>query len=220
MKAKKVMAALVGCLMLSGVLHAADQSVELSADVLEYDASTGLVKATGSVRMHQGEAVVTGQSAEYNNKTQEGKVTGGVTLHKEDMNMTCAEVRTDGASRVVADGDVVVTKGDSVLAGPRADYDMEREYVLMDSGARMTMPDGVMTSDRLEADLKENRAVATGGVHIVSAPRNLEATGDQATYEAANRGQVVLSGNAVATQDNNTLRGNRVTLYLGEQNPT
>lgn len=219
MKLRKIAAAaLLSCLLAGGTLYAADeQPMNLSADVLEYDSDSGLVQATGAVHMRRGDAVVTGSRAEYNSRTQEGRVTGGVVLNKEDLRMTAAEVRTSGNAHILADGGVVVKKADKVLTGPQVDYYTDKEYVVINSNARLTMADAEMTSDRIEAYLAENRVIAAGSVHIISQARNLDATSDKATYEGNNRGQVVLSGNAVAVQDGNTLRGNTITLYLGDQ---
>lgn len=217
MKLKKIALLALVCLMAGSALQAAGrQAVDLAADVLEYDSTTGVIHAAGSVRMRQGDATLTGSRAEYNINSREGSVTGGVTLHKDDVRMTAAAVKTLDSAHIAAEGDVVVTKGGSTLTGPRADYYTDREYVVIDADARIAMPDGTMTADRLEAYLADNRLIATGSVRIASQTKNIDATSDKATYDGGERGKVVLSGNAVAVQDNNTLRGNTVTLYLGE----
>jgi len=50
----------------------------------------------------------------------------------------------------------------------------------------------------------------------VSTARNMEAGGDQVDYDGKDAGKAVLSGNAWAYQDNNTIRGNRLTVYLAD----
>lgn len=204
------------CFILTGTLYAAADSkpVELNANTVEYDTQTGLITATGSVKMIQDGAVLTGASAQYNSKTQEGFVTGGVVADKEDMHMTAAMIKTSGPNHMIATGNVVAVKADKTLTGPQIDYYLDTSYAVIESNARVTMNDGTFTSDRMEAYLNENRLIGTGNVHIVSPPRNLDAVGEQATYYGKDDGKVILTGNAVATQNNNTLRSNKLTIYL------
>ncbi len=110
----------------------------------------------------------------------------------------------------------MATKADKTLSGPVIEYFADRQYMLVPSAAKVVMKDGVFTSDKMEAYLNEDHLIGTGNVHIVSAPRNLEAFGDQADYYGKEDGKVILTGNAVATQDNNTLKSNRLTLYLAD----
>jgi lipopolysaccharide export system protein LptA len=44
----------------------------------------------------------------------------------------------------------------------------------------------------------------------------MEAGGDTMDYQGKAQGVVVVTGNAWATQDNNTLKSNRLTLYLAQ----
>ena len=55
-------------------------------------------------------------------------------------------------------------------------------------------------------------ANATGCVAISSPPRDLTASADTAVYETNNSGYIELIGNAKATQDGNTVEGNRLRL--------
>ncbi|SEI83172.1 lipopolysaccharide export system protein LptA [Propionispira arboris] len=216
-KMQKVLLSTAVCFILttSTLYAAADRKpVELNANTVEYDTQTGLITATGSVKMIQDGAVLTGASAQYNSKTQEGFVTGGVVVDKEDMHMTAAMIKTAGANHMIATGNVVAVKADKTLTGPQIDYYPDTSYAVIESDARVTMTDGTFTSDRMEAYLNENRLIGTGNVHIVSPPRNLDAVGDQAVYYGKDDGKVVLTGNAVATQNNNTLRSNKLTIYL------
>lgn len=58
--------------------------------------------------------------------------------------------------------------------------------------------------------------VAIGNVNIKSPSRNIVTNSDNATYNSAENGKLVLTGNAVATQNNNIVRGNTLTVYLGD----
>ena len=51
---------------------------------------------------------------------------------------------------------------------------------------------------------------------MVSTARNMEAGGDNVDYDGKDAGKAVLSGNAWAYQNNNTIRGNRLTVYLAD----
>lgn len=220
MNLKKTAAAIALGMMVSAYAFAADNKpMDLAADEIEYDSVSGVMTATGSVRMTQEDSVVTGSRAVYNTKSKEAEITGGVQMVKGDMRLQAARVVSQDNQHVMALGGVTVVKGDTTLTGPQAEYFADREYVLVPSDARVVMTDGVMTTDRLEYFMKEERAVGTGRVHVVSEARKLDARGDLATYYGAEgqQGKVVLSGNAVAVQENNTLRGKTLTMYLEEK---
>ncbi len=194
--------------------------VELVADTIDYDAKQGIINAIGTVRITQGEAVITGAKAEYNTKSQEGRITGGVTAVNQDATLTAAEVQTyKNNTYLVALGDAVLTKGENRVTGPKVEYYSDTQYALVPQDGRVEMPDGTMTADKIEAFLKENSATGTGSVHLVSPTRKLDATSDTATYYGEPKGQskVILHGNARAIQDGNVLTGETLTLRLDEK---
>jgi lipopolysaccharide export system protein LptA len=96
---------------------------------------------------------------------------------------------------------------------------LDKQYSVVTGGARITMPDGYMTCDKLEAFHQEDRAEGHGSVHIVSDKRSLDATSDEATYFGSKTGQskVILTGNAHAVQDGNILTGKTMTIYLDDK---
>lgn len=203
------------------VIHAAasNSPVELFADTIEYDSTQGIMTAQGSVRLTRDKAVLTGPSAQYNTKTKEAVVTGGVKVVKEDTTLTAAEVRSYNENYLVATGDAVLVKGDRSVAGPKIEHWTDKQYSLVTGGSRLTMPDGYMTSDKLEYFQAEDRAVGEANVHIVSDSRNLDATSDHAVYYGSKtaQGKIVLSGKARAVQDGNILTGNTLTIYLDDK---
>jgi len=215
------LAVLLSFVAAAGISAPADKPVELTADTIEYDAATGVMSAQGAVRLTRGGAVLTGAAAQYNTKTKEALVSGGVKVVQEDATLTAAEVRSYQDNYLVATGGALLAKGDSALAGPKIEYWADRQYSLASSPARLTMPDGWLTADRLEAFHGEDRAIARGDVHIVSDKRNLDATADQAVYyggaKTGVQGKVVLSGNARAVQDGNILTGKTLTIYLDDK---
>lgn len=205
------------------VLYAENKNapVELTADTIEYDSVKGIMNAEGSVKIVQDQSVMTGPNAVYNNKTKESVMTGGVTVVRADTTLTAAEVRSYDQNYVVATGDAVLIKGEDKLAGPKIEHWNDKQYSLVTGGATLTMPDGVMTTDKLEAFHTEDRAVGTGHVHIVSEARSLDATSDNSVYygdaTGKSQGKVVLAGNAHAVQEGNTLTGKTLTIYLDDK---
>jgi lipopolysaccharide export system protein LptA len=221
---RKIMIIVVALLISFGMvtaIYAEKQKspVELTADSIEYDSVQGVMNAKGGVKLIQNNAVLTGASAQYNTKTKEALVSGGVKVVREDTTLTAAEVRSFNDNYLVATGDAVLVKGDNTLSGPKIEHWMDKQYSLVEGGARLTMPDGFMTADKVEAFHAEDRAVGSGNVHIVSDKRNLDATSAQAVYYGSktNQGKVVLSGNARAVQDGNVLTGNTMTIYLDDK---
>lgn len=193
--------------------------VELLADTIDYDAKKGVIVANGTVRITQGQAVITGARAEYNTNSQEGRITGGVKAIKDDATLTASEVQTyKNNTYLVAIGDAVLIKGENRLTGPRVEYFADTQYALVPQDGKIEMPDGIMTADKIEAFLPENSATGTGNVHIVSPVRKLDATSNTATYYGEPKGQskVILKGNAHAVQDGNTFTGEILTLRLDE----
>ncbi|BBB91579.1 MAG TPA: LptA/OstA family protein [Methylomusa anaerophila] len=197
--------------------EAKNSPVEMVADTIEYDSVNGIMTAAGNVTITQEKSIITGTRAEYNVKTKEGYITGGVKAVKDDATLIAAEVRSyDSNTRLVAAGDAVLTKGENRVYGPQVDYYIDRQYAIVPSNARLETTDGIMTTDKLEAYLNEDRAVGTGHVHIVSEARQLDATADEAVYYGQPKGdsKIVLSGNARAIQEGNTLTGKTVTIRL------
>lgn len=205
------------CMAMTVPLYAAaNKPVDITADTIEYDAKSGQTVANGNVKMTQEDAVITGTKATYNAKSNVGEIDGGAHLVKGDLDMVCEKVTSLDQNHIVAFGDVVMKKAQNTLYGPKVDYFSDREYAIIESDARLVTPDGIITANQLESFMQENRAVATGNVQIHSDTKKLDATSDVANYYGAEgeQGRIVLTGNAVAMQDGNTLRGNTLTLFL------
>ena len=201
-----------------GAVSAADnnETSTLTGDVVEYNTQSGVITATGNVVMTKGDAVMRGAKAVYNSKTQHGQVTGGVVADKGDMHMTCAVFTADGQNHLVATGDVHGVKADKTFAGPLAEYFTDQDYVRMVQGGTITTADGTFTADYMEGWLKEDHFKGIGNAHIVSPPRSFEGGGDQAEYFGKDSGKAILTGNAWAIQENNTLKSQVLTVYLAD----
>ena len=207
---------LLSCSAVTNLQAAQNQPVELSADSIEYDSVKGLIVAQGNVRVVQENTTLTGGSVQYNSKENEAHVKGNGRVVKDDATLVANEIHSYNNTHIVATGDPILTKGTSKLMGPTIDYDSVKQYAIVTGGASLTTDDTTMTANQIESFFSENRAVAQGDVHIVSSPRNLDATADQAVYYGKNgeQGKTVLTGNVRAVQEGNTLTGHTMTLYL------
>ena len=205
-----------------GMIHAAGtdgnpEPSSLDADVVEYDMKTGVVTAEGEVLMKRGISRIAGAKAIYNVNTREGMVEGNVVAVREDMRITCDKLTTDGPDHMLAIGNVHGTQQDKTFDGDLVEYFPEQnQYVVIPGGGVVTSKDGTFTADHLEGWLGDEHYVGIGNAHLVSPPRDLEAWGDRVDYFGKEQGKAILTGHAWAIQENNTVRGNRLTIYLAQ----
>ena len=202
---------------------------ELNADEVEYDMDTGVITATGNVILKYGTGVATGLKAMYNVNTEEAYLNGNVIVVRDNMRLTCNSLNSDGYGHMQADGNVraeqkvaptaELPQGDlRTFTGEHVDYyPDDRQHIVISTGGLLTSTqEGTFSADYMEGWLDDQYYVGTGNAHIVSKPRNLEAGGDRIDYYANDNGKAILSGNAWAFQDNNTIKGNRLTVYLAD----
>ncbi len=204
------------------VLSAAPEAgpaTELNADVITYSAGTGVITATGGLKMTQGATVMTGDAGEYNVKEKSAVVTGNVKVVKDSGTLTASEVESlDNMTRFVAIGNVLLVHTSGSAAGPRMEYVPSSRYAKVTGGARLVNRDAVITASLVEAFFSEDRATANGNVHIVSEARQLDAVSDHAIYTGLNgkNGRAELTGNVRAVQGGAVLTGNHVLLYMDD----
>lgn len=220
MKIKSV-AALAAAFMLLGssalyvpAFAAQGSGFNVKADEIEYDMTSGNGTAKGNVVILHDGGKATAAAAEFNSKTMSGKLTGGVVADKDDAHITCATFVMHNEDFVSAVGEASVTKEDKTLMADQIDYHSDVEYAeTIGSWGQLTSTDGsVLTAAQITYNGKTGLAEATGNVDIVSPPRNLTAKADKAIYDTNNDGKVELIGNATATQDGNTVSGNRLIM--------
>lgn len=220
MKIKSV-AALAAAFMLLGssalyvpAFAAQGSGFNVKADEIEYDMTSGNGTAKGNVVILHDGGKATAAAAEFNSKTMSGKLTGGVVADKDDAHITCATFVMHNEDFVSAVGEASVTKEDKTLTAEQIDYHSDAAYAeTIGSWGQLTSTDGsVLTAAQITYNGKTGLAEATGNVDIVSPPRNLTAKADKAIYDTNNDGKVELIGNATATQDGNTVSGNRLIM--------
>ncbi|HWR56105.1 MAG TPA: LptA/OstA family protein [Negativicutes bacterium] len=186
-------AAVAGVLLLSvlisGSIAAKNAPVQLSADTIQYNNNLKLVQATGNVVITQEAITLTGATAEYRQDTNLAVVSGGIVLTNDTIRLTGATVEYDTATGVGA-----------VNGQPRME-DKEGAW---------------LTGEKVDFFTGEDRAVVTGGVHIVHPGRQIDAVADNAIYYGKDR-KVLLTGNARAVQEGNTLTGDTLTVYLSDK---
>lgn len=201
---------------------------ELNADEVTYDMNNGIITATGNVLLKHGTGKATGAKAMYNVNTMESYLVENVIVVRDDLRITCNSLRNNGQGHMQADGNVVGTQtvlpnekypnGDTrTFKGEHVDYyPDDRKHVVIPTGGIVTSGDGTFTADHMEGWLDEEHYIGTGNAHAVSPPRQMEAGGDRVDYFGKDQGKAILTGNAWAIQENNTIRGNRLTVYLAD----
>lgn len=231
MRYKNIFTAItIAALMSSGVVTAEpnDLPAEVNADEIDYDVETGVITATGNVLLKHGADRATGARAMYNINTQEAYLLDNVIVVREDMRLTCDSLRNNGAGHMQADGNVNMIQnivpsaeypdGDTrTFRGDHIDYyPDDRGHVVIPNGGIVTSGDGNFTADQMEGWFDDEYYTGNGNVHVISPPREMEAGGDRIEYFAKDSGKAILTGNAWAIQRNNTMRGNRLTVYLAD----
>lgn len=215
---KKVISAIATGLLVFGMatsaFAAAPSKFSVQADELDYDMKTGEALAKGHVVIIQDNSKATGDNAQYNSKTKSGRLKGNVVADRGDEHITCDEFKILNDNDYSAIGNAVVVKEGKKLAAPQINYYKAREFAeTLGSWARLTDVDGsTVDAVKLIYDAKLGIATATGGVNINSPARKLTAYADKAIYNTKQDGFVELIGNATATQDGNTIKGDKLRL--------
>lgn len=201
---------------------------ELNADEVTYDMNNGIITATGNVLLKHGTGKATGAKAMYNVNTMESYLVENVIVVRDDLRITCNSLRNNGQGHMQADGNVVGTQtvlpnekypnGDTrTFKGEHVDYyPDDRKHVVIPGGGIVTSGDGTFTADHMEGWMDEEHYIGLGNAHAISPPRQMEAGGDRVDYFGKEQGKAILTGHAWAIQENNTIRGNRLTVYLAD----
>lgn len=199
---------------LSATCLAAADNFSVQADELEYNLQTGEGEAKGHVVLLQNGGKATANYAKFNSKAKSGTLIGNVIADREDAHIVCNELIAHNENDISAVGGAVITKAGKSLSADRVDYYKERQFAeTVGSWARLTDADGsVLNAAKIDYDMAQGVANAYGGVNISSTARDLEAYADSAVYKTDNSGYVELIGNAKATQNGNSVAGDRLRL--------
>lgn len=199
---------------LAATALAAPSNFSVQADELEYDLGSGEAVAKGNVVLKQDGGVATANYARFNSKTKSGVLTGNVVADRDDSHIVCNEFIVHNENDLSAVGGASITKGGKSLSADRVDYYKGREFAETIGGwARLTDSDGSMlNAAKIDYNIAEGVAHAYGGVDIQSTARSLTASADSAVYKTDNSGYVELIGNAKATQNGNSVAGDKLRL--------
>ena len=197
LKLKKL--AMLGILAgLLSVTTACWAASSISADTVEYDFKTGQAAAEGNVQIRHDDGTASASSADYNTKTGEGKLTGSVVADQKDAHLTSGTLIIKNKGKFLsAIGNAVLRKADKTLRADQVDYDSDAQFAqTVGDWAQLTMDDG-----------------SDGNVRLVSPPRNLTARADRAIYNTKEAdGTIRLIGHATATQNDDTVSGDTLTI--------
>ena len=208
--------ALLAALALSSQVWAAGLS--MSGDELEFDMQTNLGVAKGNVVLVYKEGRATGDYAQFNSKTNSGYLQGNVVADKDGYHITADTMTVHDDDHTSASGNAVLTKDGRVLKAKLIDYYKSTQFLQTGNGrATLTDVDGsTVEADEINYSQTEGVAKANGNVQIKSEVRKLTASADHAVYrlhdDSSTTNYLELIGNAKATQDGNTVRGNPLKL--------
>lgn len=205
----------LGLMLTSSVLAAGRFS--LSGDDLDFDMDTNIGTAKGHVVLEQDGAVARGDYAQFNNKTRSGYLKGNVVADRDNYHLTAGVMTVHNDNHMSASENVVLVREGRTLKAPLLDYyKAEQRMVTSNGRALMIDSDGsTVEADVVDYSHSNGLITATGNVKIRSDVRNLTAKADQAVYRTngvKGGNYLELMGNAEATQDGNTVRGNRLRL--------
>ena len=214
---KRLGAILSICVLTCGLaagVYAAPGKFTVQADELDYDLKSGQAVGIGHVVIIQDNAKTTADHATFNSKTKSGVLKGNVIADRDNQHLSCNEFHLINENEYTAIGDVDLSQDGKHLYAPQVNYSKITEYAVTEgSWARLKDADGsTLEAVKIVYDGKAGLATATGGVTVRSDARKLTASGDKAIYDTKKDGFVELLGNAEATQDGNTVKGDKLRL--------
>ena len=200
--------------MTASAWAAAPSKFSVQADEMEYDLQTGDGEAKGHVVIIETTGKATADYAKFNSKKKTGTMLGNVVADREDAHIVCNEFVAHNENDMSAIGGAVITKEGKSLSADRVDYFKLRQYAeTVGNWARLTDVDGsVLNAAKIDYDMAQGVANAYGGVDIKRDARNLPARADSAIYKTDKGGYIELVGNATATQNGNTVSGDKLRL--------
>lgn len=213
---KKLWICLLLTMMLGGCRCFAG-NFSVSGDSLDFDMESSIGVARGNVVLEQDGGIVKGDYAQFNNKDKTGYMSGNVIADKDGYHISANSMTVHDPDHVSVSGNAVVQHEGRLLTAAMIDYYKSKAYFKTSNGrATLVDADGsVVRADLLNYDRNKGIVNAVGNVEIQSDVRNLMAQADRAVYRIGNetsKNYLELIGNAVATQDGNTVRGNHLKL--------
>lgn len=131
---KKKLATLLLLGMLSATIVSAqaandNQPVEISGDTIEYNSKTQVTTAVGNVNIKRVDGDAQAARAEYNLKQEVGQLTGNVRMKYNDVTIKCETLDLLAEKHLIASGgDVYLTKGGDTLNAAKVEYFDQRKF--------------------------------------------------------------------------------------------
>ena len=202
-----------------------DAKYSVDATEIEYDLKSGDGTTSGKTTIqYDGGVAVAQGGAVFNSRERSGRLYGGVKADKEDNHLQSDELIMYTDRFFSAVGNAVLTKGDKTLKAPRVDYHDDKQFAeTLGGAAYLSAADGSwLSAGKIVYDIRTGVANATGGVTMENTAQKMTGSGDRAVYDSHETGYVELIGNARATQDGNTVTGDklRITNVSGRNSRT
>jgi len=148
-----------------------DEPVELSAARVELLQKQRYLIASGAARLVQGPAAITADQIAYDHTARRAVASGSVEAHTPDGIFSADRVEAlVPAEELIADGHVVVTRGDLEARAAHAVFRQQVGQAELSGGAVVHLGRNTMEAPTITVDLRARRVTATGGAHLVGYP--------------------------------------------------
>lgn len=190
----------------------------LTGNIATYNLKDKKIIIDGNIRANKGDMTLTANSLEsYNNELS---AKGNVLFKKGDNTLAGSLIIYNEKNK-----DISMPKG-GTAKGPDAEISGDNIFGNLNSNTYNILGNVYLYNKVNDFKARSNKASyigngtnftfnATGNVNISSPSRNINSTSDVADYKSTNNGELILRGNAVVHQNNNTIKGNKLTIYLG-----
>lgn len=130
-----------------------NQPVDIASETLTFDRNTGLVTFEGDVEVVQGTMTITADAVQvfYDDEGQEA---------------------SDGVSRMVATGSVVVRSPEETIEGDTAEYDLASGTLDMRGSVRLTQGRNILSSEAASIDIQGGTGEFIGRVRSTFVPQS------------------------------------------------
>jgi lipopolysaccharide export system protein LptA len=114
---------------------------------------------------------ITSDTLTLNAKTRIFVYKGNVVVTQGDMKLTSKEIEgtyseQNEIQKIIAKGDVKITKQDIISTSQRATYDAINSVIVLTDNPQLQQGESVLIADRIKVFLNDNRSLAEGNVRV------------------------------------------------------
>jgi lipopolysaccharide export system protein LptA len=114
---------------------------------------------------------ITSDTLTLNNKTRIFIYRGNVVVTQGEMRLTSKEIEgsyseQNEIQKIIAKGDVRITKQDIISTSQRATYDAINSVIVLTENPQLQQGESVLIADRIKVFLNDNRSMAEGNVRV------------------------------------------------------